>query len=580
MDAASRYFQLLTPARCRALLALVLGVGFVSRILYLTVYPPIGLSGDEAHYWDWSRQLDWSYYSKGPGVAWVIRFGCTLFGDTMFGVRFPALLLAIGISLCTYWLTLRIFKSDRIALGAVLLCHVVPMFIAGSMLMTIDPPYYFGWAMATCLAHVAIFSGRKWAWPAAGVFVGFSILAKYAALMWLACLLIFLITSKPHRRWLKTIWPWVTIVVALAFMTPVIIWNQQHDWVTFGHVARSTTENQSHFNPLKILGNLGLMVGSQIGILNPIIAGFMVAGVWCALRERQGATSSNASPQWGEGRVGPTSGETHATAADIGDSGGVTLETPPATPAPQGRGTGERSSLEAERAGRVFLLSFSIPFFLLVAIVTLFKEIEPNWPAATYFTLVPLAAWFVATHYARVRGWLAVAIGIGLVTIPLIHYTTLLYPLAPVEPRKWDPAFRLQGGQQIGDAVSNELKTMRDGTFVLCDKYQTAGLMAFYVAGHPKTYYIGSYILDPEERDRLSQYDMWPDRSLDQPALRGRDAIFVGHQQPDLYAAFDRVERLPDLPIVSNGVVIRRQKLFRCYNFHGMTRPNDGKTKR
>ena len=25
------------------------------------------------HYWDWSRHLDWSYYSKGPLVAWLIR---------------------------------------------------------------------------------------------------------------------------------------------------------------------------------------------------------------------------------------------------------------------------------------------------------------------------------------------------------------------------------------------------------------------------------------------------------------------------------------------------------------------------
>jgi hypothetical protein len=104
--------------------------------------------------------------------------------------------------------------------------------------------------------------------------------------------------------------------------------------------------------------------------------------------------------------------------------------------------------------------------------------------------------------------------------------------------------------------------------------------MAFYLAGHPKTFYFGSYVQDFKERDRLSQYDLWPDRALNQPALRGRDAVFVGHEQPDLFRAFDRVERLPDLPIVRNGVRMREQKLFRCYNFHGMTRPNDGRTKR
>ena len=28
---------------------------------------------DEAEYWAWSRRLDWSYYSRGPLIAWLIR---------------------------------------------------------------------------------------------------------------------------------------------------------------------------------------------------------------------------------------------------------------------------------------------------------------------------------------------------------------------------------------------------------------------------------------------------------------------------------------------------------------------------
>ena len=34
---------------------------------------PHDLAPDEAHYWDWSRNLDWGYYSKGPLIAWLIR---------------------------------------------------------------------------------------------------------------------------------------------------------------------------------------------------------------------------------------------------------------------------------------------------------------------------------------------------------------------------------------------------------------------------------------------------------------------------------------------------------------------------
>src|SRR5204862_4108891 len=69
-------FDWLTPRRCRAILAVVLLAGFLGNLRYLTHDCPLDLSGDEAHYWDWSRQLDLSYYSKGPLVAYIIRASC------------------------------------------------------------------------------------------------------------------------------------------------------------------------------------------------------------------------------------------------------------------------------------------------------------------------------------------------------------------------------------------------------------------------------------------------------------------------------------------------------------------------
>src|SRR6185436_4469385 len=150
----------LTPWRCRLILALLLGYGFYSHLQYLRHYCPIDLSGDEAHYWDWSRRLDLSYYSKGPLVAYLIRASCAVFGDVMWAVRLPALVLGVGTSLVTYALTFKLFRSDRLALGAVLLNHIVPMFVAGSLLMTIDPPFFFCWAMATYFAAIAIFDDK------------------------------------------------------------------------------------------------------------------------------------------------------------------------------------------------------------------------------------------------------------------------------------------------------------------------------------------------------------------------------------------------------------------------------------
>src|SRR3954451_13425320 len=92
----------LTPAVCRLLFALLVAAGFLGHLYYLHHDCPIDLSGDEAQYWDWSRQLDLSYYSKGPLVAYIIRASCAIFGDNMPAVRYPALLLGALTQLITY----------------------------------------------------------------------------------------------------------------------------------------------------------------------------------------------------------------------------------------------------------------------------------------------------------------------------------------------------------------------------------------------------------------------------------------------------------------------------------------------
>jgi hypothetical protein len=87
---------------------LLLG-GATAHLAYLLNDCPLDLSGDEAHYWEWSRQLDLSYYSKGPLVAYVIAGGRALLadlshrwlGNETLAVRGPAIALSVAVRLRT-----------------------------------------------------------------------------------------------------------------------------------------------------------------------------------------------------------------------------------------------------------------------------------------------------------------------------------------------------------------------------------------------------------------------------------------------------------------------------------------------
>jgi len=559
-----------TPGRCRAILFGLVVFGFWSHLQYLRNDCPIDLSGDEAQYWDWSRQLDWSYYSKGPLVAYIIRASTELFqSNEMWVVRLPAVVLASMTSLLTYWLTLRLFKSDRLALGAVLLNHIVPMFVAGSMLMTIDPPYFFCWALATAFLALAVLEEKKWAWIGVGLAVGVGILAKYGMLIWPIGMVIFLWLDGRgdggRKNWLKTVWPWLAVGISLLFLTPPIIWNVQHDWVTLKHVAKQTgtTAQERFFN-----GNFFEFIGSQIGVLGPALAVILIGAVVYAVRR---------------GRA--------------------------------------RAAVDAERPVDPFgrqmrlLLWTAAPLFLICVVMSIRSKMQVNWPAASYFSLMILAAYFLSTRLARKelwrpwRGWFWGAAVFGVAFIPIAHDFSLTYPLMArfkMEPRKWDMTAKMKGWEELGARLGKEMSgpipdirrslpgvggvasiafpaLYMERPFVLCEDYMQTAETAFYTPGNPITYCAGPYLADPK---RHTQYDVWKNRRLNQPELRGRDAMYVGYlddeKQGDvmvagnLRKAFEKSEELEEEPIVQRGLKVRRFKIYRCIGFKGMEMKGGG----
>ncbi len=562
-------FDSLTPARCRAIFVAFVLVGIVGHVIYLH-HSPIDLSGDEAHYWDWSRRLGLSYYSKGPLVAYIIRVSCAIFGNTMPAVRYPAVLLAAMTSVVMYLLTLKLFKSDRLALGVALLSAAVPMFVAGSMLMTIDPPFFFCWAAATyCVCFALPLTAKseggrmkddtgvaiahpsssndgpsKWAWPVAGLLIGLGFLAKYAALLWLPGVILFMLFDRASRPMLRTAGPWLMIIVALMCTSPVMAWNARHDWVTFRHVAKQTgmtdgdDDDTAELNhPVRQVINLTVRVaefiGGQIGVIGPIFF-FMIGGVVYAFGRR-----------W--------------------------------------RDDPHRRSLQ--------LLAMVGGFFFVLTLLDAFRgKVQINWPAPAYFTLLILAGYFLSIclrtprWWTIWRGWAYSVIVFGLLMLPIAHDFSLLYPIIrgvnhflknPLDVSKVDPTVKLKGWSELGQALGDHLQRLPPGTFILCDDYQQTAETAFYTPGQPITYYAGSYYTRPK---RHSQYDIWTDRRLDPPSpLIGHDAIYIGKGSGiprDVALAFDHVEPLPDLDIKSGDVKIRSYRPYLCTGFKGMARPS------
>src|SRR5262249_11822277 len=150
------------------------------HVVYLAHDCPLDLAPDEAHYWDWSRHLDWSYYSKGPLVAYLIRIGCELGGplsqrltaSDMLAVRLPAVVCGALLLVSLYVLAALVYRREALAAAVVAVALTLPPVAAGASLMTIDTPYTCCWGWALVLGHQAVFRGFRWAWLLAGLVVG------------------------------------------------------------------------------------------------------------------------------------------------------------------------------------------------------------------------------------------------------------------------------------------------------------------------------------------------------------------------------------------------------------------------
>src|SRR3981081_4590877 len=111
----------------RSLAAFMILLSAGLHIGYLASDSALDLAPDEAHYWDWSRHLDWSYYSKGPLVAYLIRGGCELIGPWVsqagwspaFAVRAPAVVCGSLLLVSVYVLTVQAYRREGLALAVV-----------------------------------------------------------------------------------------------------------------------------------------------------------------------------------------------------------------------------------------------------------------------------------------------------------------------------------------------------------------------------------------------------------------------------------------------------------------------------
>jgi 4-amino-4-deoxy-L-arabinose transferase-like glycosyltransferase len=265
----------LAPATAVLLLAAALA------ILRLAAAALVPLTEDEAYYRLWAQHPGLGYYDHPPMVAWWIWAGVRLAGDTALGVRLLPVLSSLLTTLMVADLGRRL-GSSRAGLIAALLYNATLTVGVGAMLAIPDVPASLFWVLTLWLTVRATQDDARW-WPAAGAAAGLACLSKYSALFLAPGLLLWMTLTPIGRRTLRSPWPWLAGLVALAIFSVNIAWNAQHHWLTFAKQFGRVSPGR--FAPRY----LGEFLGAQVLLLNPAVAILAALGAAKAWRLRAAA---------------------------------------------------------------------------------------------------------------------------------------------------------------------------------------------------------------------------------------------------------------------------------------------------
>ncbi len=241
------------------------------RVIYASL---IDLRTDEAYYWTWSKENVLCFLDHPPMIAWFIRLGTAIFGDTNLGVRFAGILAMLVTQLLLADVVRRVTHDVRAIVLAVLMPEAALYY--GLLMAKVSPDVAmipFAVAMLWALIRLNESGNPRW-WLAAAVFAGLALLSKFTVVMLIPAVLAFMLVPDWRRRWLLSPYPWLAAVFALVLFLPVLIWNAQHDWASFRfQLVRATA---THELSLRTVADF---IGLQFGLVGFILLPVVLSGV-------------------------------------------------------------------------------------------------------------------------------------------------------------------------------------------------------------------------------------------------------------------------------------------------------------
>ena len=209
----------------------------LTALLRLLVAATGHLCYGESYYFAYVRRPSLSYFDHPPLSFWLGSLSVRLLGNPgPLALRLPFVLMFAATTWLFFLIGRRLFGAWP-GFYATLLMNAAPAFSlrVGFWLGPEGPLMLFWLACIWCLIELLLTEPVphpfRW-WGAAGLMLGLGLLSKYLMGLLLPTVALYVMSRPDLRRWLLRPGPYLALLVALLVVTPVLVWNAQHGWIS------------------------------------------------------------------------------------------------------------------------------------------------------------------------------------------------------------------------------------------------------------------------------------------------------------------------------------------------------------
>lgn len=268
----------MTDADALAARRLVIALVGAKLALHLTLIGRYGIHRDEYYFIQCGEHLAFGYVDHAPFVPWLARLA-GIFDHHIVALRLPAVLAGA----LTVWLTMRLAREWGGGTWAQGLAGVAviaaPAYLRMSKMLCIPVFEPVVWTALALLLSRTARDGRARRWLLVGLLAGVGLLIKHTQLFWAAGIAVGVLGTPALRAQLRTAYPWLGALIALALFAPNLAWQATHGFPTLEFMARMRSG---------VLHDVGapLLLAGQLLYMNPFAVPLWGAGLFVGLVRR------------------------------------------------------------------------------------------------------------------------------------------------------------------------------------------------------------------------------------------------------------------------------------------------------